>query len=117
MNIFVMLNITFLTVCEKIRTKIKLLVCPEHFCVKNKFPGQIHQLPTNPSTVKGNNEFSDKMGCLRVHINSLKVSKCALEGNLVSSSHRSQVAENQTKAPHYKVGWISKIRALEGVGG
>jgi hypothetical protein len=30
-----------------------------------------------------------------VQINSLKVSKCALEEDLLSSSHRAQVAENQ----------------------
>lgn len=31
-------------------------------------------------------------------IHRLKVSECALEENLISSSHRAQGAENQTKA-------------------
>lgn len=34
----------------------------------------------------------------QMHINTLKVFKCALEGNLLSSSHRAHVAENQTEA-------------------
>lgn len=42
-----------------------------------------------------NNELSDKIDWLHVQINSLKVSKCALEEDLLSSSHRAQVAENQ----------------------
>lgn len=32
-----------------------------------------------------------------IYINSLKLSKFALEENILSSSHRAQVAENQTK--------------------
>jgi hypothetical protein len=33
-----------------------------------------------------------------MHLNSLKFSKCALGENLLSSSHRAQVVENQTEA-------------------
>jgi hypothetical protein len=42
--------------------------------------------------VKNNNKLSDKINWLLMHTNSLKVSKYALEENLLSSSHRAQVA-------------------------
>lgn len=50
-------------------------------------------------------------------INSLKVSKYTLEENLLYSSHRAQVAENNTK---YKIDWVTakvQVPALENVGG
>jgi hypothetical protein len=44
--------------------------------------------------MKDNSELSDRTRQLQMGISSLKVSKCALEENLLSSSHRAQVAEN-----------------------
>ena len=41
---------------------------------------------------------SDKTNQLQMRINILKVSKCAQEETLLSSSYRTQVAEKQTKA-------------------
>ena len=61
---------------------------------KNELCDNINQRLTSQHTVE-NNELSDKIDWLHVHINSLKVSKCALEEDLLSSSHRAQVAENQ----------------------
>ena len=46
-------------------------------------------------SVDENKELNDKIDHLQMLINNLKVSKCALEENLLSSSHRAQVAENQ----------------------
>jgi hypothetical protein len=40
----------------------------------------------------------DKIKQPRTQVNNLKVAKFALEENLLSSSHRAQVAENQTEA-------------------
>jgi hypothetical protein len=48
--------------------------------------------------MKRKNELYDKIEQLQMQINNLKVSKCALEENLLSSSHRARVAENQTEA-------------------
>jgi hypothetical protein len=48
--------------------------------------------------VKEKNELYDKIGQLQMQTNNLKVSKCALEENLLFSSHRAPVAENQTEA-------------------
>jgi hypothetical protein len=42
-------------------------------------------------------ELCDKIEWLQTQVNDLKVVKCALEENLLSSSHRAQVAENQTE--------------------
>jgi hypothetical protein len=43
-------------------------------------------------------ELYDKIEWLQTQVNNLKVAKCVLEENLLSSSHRAQVAENQTEA-------------------
>jgi hypothetical protein len=48
--------------------------------------------------IKEKNNFCGKIEWLHMWINNLKVSKCALEENLLSSSHGAQVAENETKA-------------------
>lgn len=47
---------------------------------------------------KVDSKLSDKVDQLQMRINSLKVSKCALEKNHLSSIHREQVAENQIEA-------------------
>lgn len=39
----------------------------------------------------------DKFDLPQMHINNVKISKCAPEENLPSGSHRAQVVENQTK--------------------
>jgi hypothetical protein len=48
--------------------------------------------------MKERNELHDKICQFQMQINNLKVSKCALEENLLSSSQRAQVAENQNEA-------------------
>lgn len=47
---------------------------------------------------KQKNELRDSVSHLQVHINNLKASQSALQGNLLSCSHRAEVAENQTPA-------------------
>lgn len=69
---------------------------------ENDFAGSL-LLASLGKLIKERNEFHDKIEWLQMQINNLKVSKCALEENLPSSSHRAQVTENQTKSPHYKV--------------
>lgn len=59
---------------------------------------KINQLPESQEMVKDNNELSDKTDQFQLCIYSLKISKCALEETLHSSSHRAQVVKNQTKA-------------------
>jgi hypothetical protein len=54
--------------------------------------------------MKDKNEFSNKTDRFQICIKRLKASKGALEENLLSSSHRAQVAENQTKAPIIRMG-------------
>jgi hypothetical protein len=44
------------------------------------------------------NELCDKIKHLQMQINNVKVSKCALEEDLLSSSHRARVTGNQTEA-------------------
>ena len=58
---------------------------------RNELRDKINQLQ---NMVKDNKELNDKIDHLQMLINNLKVSKCALEENLLSSSHRAQVAEN-----------------------
>jgi hypothetical protein len=48
--------------------------------------------------MKEKNELYDNIERLQMQMNNLKVSKYALEENIFSSSHRVQVAENQTEA-------------------
>jgi hypothetical protein len=48
--------------------------------------------------IKGRNGVYDKIERLQIWINNLKVSKCALEENLLSSSSVAPVAEYQSKA-------------------
>ena len=48
--------------------------------------------------MKEKKELRDKIERLQTQINNLKVTKCVLEENLLSRSHRAQVAENQTEA-------------------
>lgn len=58
-----------------------------------------------------------KTDWLQIHINNGKVSKCALEETLLSSSHRAQATGNQN--PHDEVGQITlRLHAatMEGVG-
>ena len=49
-------------------------------------------------TIKEKKELRDKIEWLQMQVNNLKFAKCVLEENLLSSSHRAQVAENQTEA-------------------
>lgn len=65
---------------------------------RDELHDRINQLPAYQNMVKDNNEFSDKIDVLHIYIKSVKGSKCALEKNLLSSSHRVQVVENQTEA-------------------
>lgn len=53
---------------------------------------------TSQTTVKDSNDLSDRTDGLQMCVDSLKTSKCVPEENLLSSSHRAQVAENQTEA-------------------
>jgi hypothetical protein len=46
--------------------------------------------------MKAKNELYDKIRRLQMQVNNLKVSKCAREENLLSSSHRAGAAENQS---------------------
>ncbi|XP_026641285.1 Friend virus susceptibility protein 1-like [Microtus ochrogaster] len=62
---------------------------------RNELRDQINQLQ---KMKKDNKELSDKNDQLQMRINSLKVSKCALEENFLASSHRARVVENQTEA-------------------
>ena len=64
---------------------------------ENDFAGSL-LLASLGKLIKERNELHDKIEWLQMQINNLKVSKCALEENLPSSSHRAQVTENQTKA-------------------
>lgn len=63
----------------------------------NEVQDKINQLPVSRDSVK-NDDLSDKTDLLQMHINSLKICKCAPEENLLSGSRWAQVAENQTKA-------------------
>lgn len=94
---------------------------------KNELCDKINQCLTSQNTEEENNELSDKIDWLHLHINSLKGFKCALEENLLSSSHRTQVAENQIQVliirlPEFRQKFKSqpesvsaiKVRALTG---
>jgi hypothetical protein len=48
--------------------------------------------------MKEKKELCDKIERLQTQVSNLKVAKCVLEENVFPSSHRAQVAENQTKA-------------------
>lgn len=61
--------------------------------------GKITQLTASTDTVARNkNEPSDTIDWLQMHRHNLKVSKYALEMNLLSRSHGAQIAEKKTKA-------------------
>ncbi|KAL6037658.1 hypothetical protein STEG23_020039 [Scotinomys teguina] len=62
---------------------------------RNELRDKINQLQ---NTVKDNKKLSDKIEQLQMQVNSLKISKGALEESLLSSSYRAQVVENQTEA-------------------
>jgi hypothetical protein len=62
---------------------------------KNELSDKINQLEASQNTVKDSNKLSDNTD--RLQINSLKVSKCALEENLLCSTHRAQVVEIKLK--------------------
>lgn len=48
--------------------------------------------------IRERNEWHDKIDQLQMRINYLEVSKCTLEENLFSSSHRAQVAEKSKRS-------------------
>lgn len=67
---------------------------------------------------KDSNELSDKTDQLQMRINRLKVSKCTVEENLLSSSQSSSCGKSN-QSPQYEFVWVTaKIQApaLEGVG-
>lgn len=64
---------------------------------KNELCDKSNQLLALKNMVKDSG-LSDKTGQFQVHMSSLKVSKCALEEHLLSSTHRAQAVENQTRA-------------------
>ena len=51
-----------------------------------------------------------KIKWLQMQVSNLKVSKCALEENLLPSSNRAQVAENQTKALKIRVAELHQLK-------
>ncbi|XP_031204443.1 Friend virus susceptibility protein 1-like [Mastomys coucha] len=72
---------------------------------RNELRDKINQLQ---NMVKDNKELNEKIDHLQMLINNLKVSKCALEENLLSSSHKARFMENQTKA------LIKRLAELQG---
>jgi hypothetical protein len=72
----------------------------------NKLLDQINHCPSSHSMVK-DNELSDKIDQLQMHINSLKFPKLFWKKNLLSRSHRAQVAEKQTKT------LVTRLAALQ----
>lgn len=63
---------------------------------KNVLLNKINRLLVSQNIMKNNNVLSDKSGRLQIHINSVKVSKCALEETPPAAI--AQGEENQTKA-------------------
>jgi hypothetical protein len=64
--------------------------------IKNDFTGWL-LLASVEKTMNEKKELCDKIERPQTQVNDLKVAKCVLEENLLSSSHRAQVAENQTE--------------------
>jgi hypothetical protein len=64
---------------------------------KNDFAGLL-LLVSLDKLMSEKNGLYDKTDQLQRHVNNVRVAKCALEENLLSSSHRAQVTENQTEA-------------------
>jgi hypothetical protein len=62
---------------------------------ENEFAGSL-LLVSLEKVMKEKNELYDKIEQLQMQVNNLKVSKCVLEENLLSSSHRARIAGNQT---------------------
>jgi hypothetical protein len=63
---------------------------------ENDFTGWLF-LASWGKMMKEKKESCDKIKWLQTQVNNLKVAKCVLEETLLSSSHRAQVAENQTE--------------------
>lgn len=59
---------------------------------------KINRTRASQNTVRCSNELGDKIDRRQMRMNGLKASKCALEGNLLSSSCPAQVAGNKTEA-------------------
>lgn len=57
---------------------------------KNELQEKINQYVASQTTAKDYNKLSDKPDGLRMHADSLKASKCALEENLPSDGHRAR---------------------------
>jgi hypothetical protein len=60
--------------------------------------GKINQPVASQNTVKGHGKLTDNNQHLQIYINSTNVPQCALEENLLFSSHRAKVVENQIEA-------------------
>lgn len=66
---------------------------------KNGFRDKINQFLLSQDTWQmEKSEPNETISQIQMCINNLKVSKCALEGNLLSGSHRTQVVEYQINA-------------------
>lgn len=74
---------------------------------ENDFAGSL-LLVSLEKLVKEKNELYTKIQWLQMQVSNLKVSKCVLEENLLSSSHVAQVAENQTEALIIRLGELQQ---------
>ena len=63
---------------------------------KNDFTGWL-LLVSGEKMMNERKELCDKIKRLQTQVNDKKVAKCVLEENLLSCSHRAQIAENQTE--------------------
>lgn len=65
---------------------------------KNGPHDKISQLLPSQNTVEDNNRLRDKIIQFQKLINNLKIHECVLKENILSSSHKAQIGENQTEA-------------------
>lgn len=95
------LYMKLLTIEGKIRKMMMLVSCSWHLWINSQRVGIIHdkikQLLVSQNTVKDNSELHDKSDLFQMCMKNLKVSKHAVEADLLSRSHSAQVLENQTK--------------------
>lgn len=95
------LYMKLLTIEGKIRKMMMLVSCFWHLWINSQRIGIIHdkikQLLVSQNTVKDNSELHDKSDLFQMCMKNLKVSKHAVEADLLSRSYSAQVLENQTK--------------------
>jgi hypothetical protein len=98
----VTLYIKLLTICEKIRNDAAgclLLASLDKLTKKKKeLCDNINELLATHNTVKDNNELNNKTDQPQICFKSLKVYKCALKENLLSSSHRKKLQRIKLKS-------------------